>query len=141
MYKSYTIKAYKCTQVAPKKGHIKYLLEDDQGNQRTVSAMATLGIIKKIKSIRPINFRETPLIEILANSKVNEIIEIDFSDFNNRYPRVASNKKSNVGSDIYKELSENYSGVKVSFDPLRVLQLFIIAIAGLAVLTWFRSLI
>ncbi len=143
MYKAYTIKSYKCKQVAPGKGYIKYLLEDEMGNQRAVSAMATLGRIRKIKSVKPIHFRETPLIEALVNAEINDTIVVDFSDFNNQHPRVASYRKRTLDTSIYKELGENYNSTVMetfTFDPYRLLQLFIIAVISLSVLMGLKSL-
>ncbi len=142
MYKAYTIKSYKCKQVSPGKGYIKYLLEDEMGNQRAVSAMAKLGRIKKIKSVHPIHFRETPLIDALAKAEIKDTIVVDFSEFNKRHPRVASNKKRTLDTSVYREFKGNQTNATLdtfSFEPLRLLQLFIISLVGLAILMALKS--
>jgi hypothetical protein len=143
MYKAYTIKSYKCKQVAPQKGYIKYVLEDEMGNQRAVSAMAKLGRIKKIKSVYPIHFRETPLIEALSKAQINDTIVVDFSDFNKRHPRVVSNKQRTLDTSIYKELGGNQASTVLetfTFDGYRLLQLFVMACIGFVVMIGLKSL-
>jgi len=84
---NYTLKNYQFKETTKKKGLVKYLLVDDQGNKRIVSAIADLGIGQKIKAVHPIHHREMPLIEILATAQVNDKITVDFTEYNNKHPR------------------------------------------------------
>lgn len=132
MYKSYTIKSYKYKEISRAKGSITYHLVDELGEERAVTAMANCGLLNnKIKSIHPIHHRETPLVEALANSDINDTIVVDFSDFNKKFPRVRSDYRFNEsargmikGIDEVQSVS-NFSDLTV--DKYRLLQLFVIA--------------
>ena len=84
---NYTLKNYQFKETTKGKGIVKYLLVDDQGNQRIVSAIANLGLGKKIKSVHPIHHRESPLIDVLFNAQINEKITVDFTEYNQKHPR------------------------------------------------------
>lgn len=90
---NYTLKNYQFKETAKGKGLVKYLLVDEQGKQRIVSAIANLGYGNKIKSVNPIHHRELPLIKILAKAQINEKITVDFTDYNNSYPRGSVEKR------------------------------------------------
>ncbi len=84
---NYTLKNYQFKETTKGRGIVKYLLVDEQGNKRIVSAIAHLGFGNKIKSVHPIHHRETPLIDILFTAQVNDKITVDFTEYNNKYPR------------------------------------------------------
>ncbi len=84
---NYTLKNYQLRETTKGKGIVKYLLVDEQGKTRMVSAIADLGFKNKIKSIHPIHHRELPLIKILSKANVNEKITVDFTEYNQKYPR------------------------------------------------------
>ena len=84
---NYTLKNYQLRETTKGKGIVKYLLVDEQGKQRIVSAIANLGFGNKIKSVHPIHHREMPLIDILSKAQINEKITVDFTEYNNKYPR------------------------------------------------------
>jgi len=83
----YTVKNYQFRETTKGKGIIKYYLVDDQGKERVVSAIAKLGFTNKIKSVHPIHHRETPLIDVLSKAAIDERILVDFTEYNNKYPR------------------------------------------------------
>ena len=60
MVKTFTIKEYNFKQVSQNKGAIEYILVDEFGQKRTVTAVAKIGWNKKIKSVKPVFKRETP---------------------------------------------------------------------------------
>ncbi len=84
---NYILKNYQFKETTKGRGIAKYLLVDEQGNKRIVSAIAHLGFGNKIKSIHPIHHREGPLIDILFTAEVNDKITVDFTEYNNKYPR------------------------------------------------------
>ena len=90
----YTITGYNFTEISGGKGSIEYKLTDDFGNERTVTAMAKLNFFNKVSSVRPIYHRELPLIQALAQTKLNQSVNVDFSEYNKKYPRdQCENKK------------------------------------------------
>ena len=148
MIKTYVLKEYQCKEISNGKGSLNYLLIDEIGNERVVTAMATLGIIKKIKSVEPVYHRETPLVEVLSKASINDTIKVDFSDFNKLNPRPSSSDKSqrvnrqffrdiNNISDLKNLKQSTFSDFRIS--PLRFLKLLGIAIVGLAALLSIQS--
>ena len=142
MLKIYTIKGYTCKEVSPGRGAIQYQLVDDLGQERTVTAIAKLGVIKKIKSVHPIHFRETPLVKALSEASINDEISVDFSDFNKHNPRVSSDRHKAKEKRLLDQIS-NAQAISTldsfSLDPFRVLLLFIWAFIGLFALLVFKS--
>lgn len=93
MFVSYTVKNYQFKETAENRGILSYLIVDTHGNKRTISALAHMGRGNKIKSLRPINKRELPLIQVLVKSSINEKIEVDFTAYNKLHPRGESAPK------------------------------------------------
>lgn len=142
MLKIYTIKGYTCKEVSSRKGAIQYQLVDDLGQERTVTAIAKLGLIKKIKSVHPIHFRETPLVEALSKAKINDQISVDFSDFNKHNPRIKSDRHKASEKRVLDQINNAQAIATLdsfSWDPFRLLVLFIWAFIGLAALFLFNS--
>lgn len=145
MYKTYTIKAYKFKEISSGKGLISYYLVDELGEERVVTAKAKRGLIRKIKSVEAIHYRETPLVHALSKSEVNDTIVIDFSDFNRKHPRV------NTGSQFRKTAKHSMveigtahamSGVhNLYIDKFRLFQLFIISCLCIMVLLAISNLL
>ena len=115
---NYTLKNYQFRETSKGKGIVKYLLIDEQGKQRIVSAIADLGFGNKIKSVHPIHHREMPLINILSKAQINEKITVDFTEYNNKYPRgsVEARKIEAVRTD---KVSDPYNDSLIKdFDSL-----------------------
>jgi len=115
---NYTLKNYQFRETSKGKGIVKYLLVDEQGKQRIVSAIADLGFGNKIKSVHPIHHREMPLINILSKAQINEKITVDFTEYNNKYPRgsVEARKIEAVRTD---KVSDPYNDSLIKdFDSL-----------------------
>jgi len=132
MYKSYTIKEYRYTEISKGRGSIAYLLIDELGNERIVNAMAKSGWIKKIKSIHPIYHRETPLIEALSKAAVNDTVSLDFAEFNSRNPRVKSSgpQDRSESRGMLKDIDKIATSTSIDsffIDKYRLIQLFVIA--------------
>ena len=105
MFVSYTVKNYQFKETSKGRGIISYEIADTYGNKRTVSALAQLGMRNKIKSVRPIHKRELPLVQALIKSSVNDKIEVDFTEYNEKYPREGSSKDIGVRE---KEIPDDY---------------------------------
>jgi len=131
MYKTYTIKAYKFKELSKGSGSISYYLVDDNGEERVVKAKAKRGLFKKIKSVQAIYHRETPLVEALANAAVKDTIDIDFSTFNNEFPRVENgsylNKTAKLVLDEFEDAQAISTQDSLKIDKFRLFQLFVIA--------------
>ena len=137
MYKSYTVKAFKFKEISCGKGTISYRLVDELGDERIVTARAKCGLIKKIKSVEAIYHRETPLVEALANASINDVISIDFSDFNREYPRVHVNsKQEKMARGTVKDINNAQPVVSLdalNIDAFRLMQLLAISCAIFAI--------
>ena len=90
---NYTLKNYQFRETTKGKGIVKYLLIDEQGKKRIVSAIANLGYGKRIKSVHPIHKRELPLIVVLSKAEINEKITVNFTEYNEKYPRGSAGPK------------------------------------------------
>ncbi len=136
----YFVTGYNFTEISSRKGSIEYQLTDDFGNERTVTAMAKLNLFNKVSSIKPIYHRELPLVRALANTKLNESVIVDFSEFNKQHPRGSMRKqKISVPSVSVKS---SYRGSIDSFasladNKLRFMKLMMISLAGFSVLSYF----
>jgi len=142
MLKIYTIKGYTCKEVSPGRGAIQYHLVDDLGQERTVTAIAKLGLIRKIKSVQPIHFRETPLVDALSKAKINDEISVDFSSFNKHNPRINSDRHKASEKRVFDQISNAQAITTLdsfSWDPFRILALFIWALIGFAALLLLKS--
>lgn len=92
--KTYRIEDIIFTELSPKKGSIEYFLVDTLGHKRKVTGIAKLGLNRKIKSVKAVFHREVPLIDALIKADVNQRISVDFSEFNEKYPRGCSKVSS-----------------------------------------------
>jgi len=135
MIKTYTLKDKIHKVISAKKGSMHYVLVDSQGEERTVKAIAKLGMTKKIKSVQAIYHRETPLVTALSNASLNDVIRVDFSEFNKYNPRdFHALSKAQATKRLRKinvpQYSSNWSYFSV--DPIRVFQLFLMVSLGIA---------
>ena len=88
MNKTYTLQKTQLTDAAKSSAIMNYHLIDDKGNQRVVQAMAKLGCRNKVKSVQAKYFRETPLVDALSQAKVEQRIEVSYTQFNKK-PRIS----------------------------------------------------
>jgi len=126
MLKTYTILEFECKQISVSKGALKYLLVDELGQKRQVSAIANLGIKNQIKSLYPIQFREQPLIEALSKAKLNDTVNVDFSHFNEQNPRNSSDKnRAAEEKQLHSIINSQTHSIPslLFFDRMRVFQL------------------
>ncbi len=100
MFVTYTVKNFQFKETSEDRGIISYLIVDKHSNKRKISALARVNKRGKIQSVRPINKRELPLLEILVKSSVNEKIEVDFSQYNKENPRDGSAGKMSAPKAI-----------------------------------------
>ena len=138
MVKTFTIKAYNFKQVSQGKGAIEYLLVDEFGEKRIVTAVAKIGWNKKISSIKPVYTRETPLVQALADRVVNDQIIVDFTGFNKNHPRVITSRTHAINRDFSKTKNHqhHFNSESVSIDKFRLMQLFLIGLLGLFILVF-----
>lgn len=135
MFKKFTIKEYRFKEVSKKRGSIDYLLIDELGVERTVTAIAKLGWNNKIKSAHAIYQREIPLVEALFKASVKDTIEIDFTGYNKKHPRVRNSAKLDSKSLAYQTARDN----SYSIDKMRLFQLFLISTVILIVISAAKS--
>lgn len=138
MYKTYTIKAFKFKEISKGIGSISYYLIDELGEERVVTAKAKRGLVKKIKSIKAIHYRETPLVNALASSAINDTIVVDFSTFNRKFPRVSNGsqfrKIAKSTANDFERLHSVSALNSFAIDKFRLLQLFVVACLCLLVI-------
>ncbi len=87
MFVTYTVKNSQFKETSTGRGIISYLIEDKYSNKRKISALARVNKRGKIQSVRPINKRELPLLQMLVKSSINEKIQVDFTEYNKKNPR------------------------------------------------------
>ena len=134
MIKNYTVKEKTHKIISSSKASVRYVLVDEQGEERVVEAVAKLGLAKRIKSIRPIYHRETPLVDALSKASLNDLISVDFSEFNQNNPRTAQYlDESHIVKPLRSLGSLQAKSTKdyLSVDPVRILQLFLMASVGI----------
>ena len=140
MLKVYKLIACQRKDTSAKKGVMKYVLRDEDNQERTVVAIARIGLFRQLKSIHPIHLRETPLVEALAGTSVNDDISIDFTDFNILTPRESSERKRKANSKLLKDMTNarEYSPLFL-IDFYRFLQLFFVAMGSLGAFLSIKS--
>ncbi len=84
---TYTLKDYQLRETSKGRGVVTYHLVDKDGKNRKVSAIVKLGFRGKITAIHPLHKRESPLIDILKQTEINETIVVDFTEYNMKHPR------------------------------------------------------
>ena len=107
MRKIFIIKNSNFKEISKDKGVIDFLLVDETGEKRTVSAIAKLSRKKRIISVNAIHKRETPLVEALAKASVKDTIEVDFTGFNNSHPRVVRAPLARSSGNFQKTVPES----------------------------------
>ena len=136
----YIVTGYNFTEISSGNGSIEYQLTDDFGNERTVTAMAKLNLFNKVSRIKPIYHRELPFIRALANTKLNQSVIVDFSEYNKKHPRGSIRKhKISVPSVSVKS---SYRGSINSFgsladNKLRLIKLMLLSVAVFSLLSYF----
>ncbi len=135
MRKIFTIKNSNFKEISKDKGAIDFLLVDDTGEKRTVSAIAKLGRNKRIISVNAIHKRETPLVEALAKAAVKDTIEVDFTGFNNAHPRVVRAPLGRTSGSFQKTIPESQivKGFSVTKQHLILASFFIMALIIVAI--------
>jgi len=137
----YQITGYNFTEISKGKGSIEYQLMDDFGNERTVTAMATINLFKKVSRVTPIYHRELPLIRELASKKLNDSVIVDFTEFNKKHPRGSMRKQKisvpfrvkNVGTAQINDFSSLLD------NKMRFFQLMFVTVVGFVAVTYVFS--
>ena len=131
----YCLKEQKFKEISSGKGILEYILIDEFGNSRTVSAMAKLNWRKQLTTVKPIHHRESPLIEALSLASINETIEVDFTEFNKKFTR-GSIRKQKISIPNVKVTNKHYitDVSSVVENKGRLVQLAAFTIAGFAAL-------
>ena len=144
---AYTVTGYNFTEISSGKGSIEYQLMDEYGNERTVTAMAKLNLFKKVSKVRPIYHRESPLIEALSRTKLNDSIVVDFSEFNKNNPRPPK-RSAKVTQSSVNIKQANGSGSRnrqidgfgsIFHSKLRLLQLMLLSVGILSLFNYLSS--
>ncbi len=103
----YCLKQRMFKEISSGKGVVEYLLIDEYGNERRVSAMAQLNWRRQLHSIKPIYHRELPLVQALAKALINETLEVDYTDFNKKFKR-GSVRKQKISIPSIKVSGDNH---------------------------------
>jgi hypothetical protein len=132
---NYTVKNYQFKETSKGKGIIKYHLVDDQGKERVISAIGKLGFQGKIKSVHPIHHREMPLIEVLSKASLNEKIMVDFTEYNQKYPR-GSMRTQKIEARTTKIADPYEESLINDLDSIKSHKMRLFKLAGVAVLVF-----
>ena len=81
MNKTYTLLKKELTETTRNRANIDYYLIDNAGNKRVVKAVAQLGFAKKVKSVYAKYYRETALVNALAQAKSQQQILVSYPRF------------------------------------------------------------
>jgi len=129
MQKTFYIKSRNFKEISDGRGSLEYVLLDEKGEERVVTATATLNRSNQPSKIRPVYKRETPLVKALTKASVDERVHIDFARFNAKNPRSARSK-----SNSKRDFSGGYGGFLefqyLLTDKLRLAQLFLMGGVG-----------
>ncbi len=128
MQKTYLIKSRTFKEITDGKGALEYLLLDENGIERKVTATAQQGRIRELKNIKAVYKREFPLVKALVRASVNDTVYVDFSKFNAKNPRQKIVKNSI--KPLYKGTTYFFEIQGVLTDKARLLKLFIISLVG-----------
>jgi hypothetical protein len=85
MIKTFTLNAIDHEQETPESGLITWHVVDENNRKRSIRAMTELSRQGFIKTVRPRNDREIPLVEVLSYYVEGESFRIDFSMFNETF--------------------------------------------------------
>ena len=132
MQKTFLVKERNFKEISDGKGHLEYILLDEKGDTRVVTAIASKGRFKAFSGIKAIYKRETPLVKALTKASIDETVQIDFTKFNNKHFR--SKLAVNSRNSSYKGAYSHYSGSTAVFDGADVFRLFGIAVTGFTLL-------
>ena len=131
MQKTYLVKARTFKEITDGKGALEYLLLDENGIERKVTATAQQGHIREFKNIKAIYKRELPLVKALAKATVNSTVYIDFSKFNAKNPRQKTGRVGIKSKNVNTKRSSDYSEIQDIFtDKKRLFKLLFISIVG-----------
>ena len=108
MFVTYTVKNYQFKETSKGRGIISYLIVDKHSNKRKISALAYVNKRGKVQSLRPINKRELPLLQVLVKSSINERIEVDFSEYNKQNPRQDEESRPSTKGIPVRELKSEF---------------------------------
>ena len=121
----YTLKDHQLKETSKGRGIMTFHLVDKDGHNRKVSAIVKLGFRNKIKSMHALHHRETPLIDVLRRTSINETVRVDFTAYNQNNPRpskqVISVKNTSVNYQENKHLINDME--TFSENKFRLLQL------------------
>lgn len=140
---SYIFKSYKFKEISKKKGSIEYLLVDESGNERLVTAMAELNWRKQIHRVRPVYHRESPLVEALANTDLEDTLVVDFSEFNKKHARgYVTSKKISVSGYASRKSHRPLSTAVFSLfeNKSRLVHVFMLGSIGIIALAYLLSI-
>ncbi|WML90604.1 hypothetical protein [Thiothrix lacustris] len=85
MIKTFTLSAIDHDQATPESGLIIWHVMDENNRKRLVKATTELSRQGFIKTIKPHNDREMPLVELLSYYVEGESFRIDFAMFNETF--------------------------------------------------------
>lgn len=85
MIKTFTLNAIDHDQETPESGLIVWHVIDENNRKRLVKATTELSRQGFIKTVKPHNDREMPLVELLSYYVEGESFRIDFSMFNETF--------------------------------------------------------
>ena len=106
MFKTFKLKEKRAEQLSDTEGKITFLIEDENGFERTVWGTTQLDQDTNPISISAIRSREHPLIQCLFITNVNEEFNIEFTQYNDVFERTDDDQKIITADDLDKIMQE-----------------------------------
>ncbi len=104
MIKTYTLNKIEEEQISDKKGTMTFHLTDEKGDSRKVTGITFLDENKKAKGICSSTKRELPLVQLLFEMKENEVLELEFKYFNDKYNRDLDKTANQIAYEAVLEM-------------------------------------
>ena len=104
MLKTFTLEKVVDEQLTETEGKRIFYLIDENGDKRTVWGSTLLNDSQQPVSISTNKKREYPLIQCLFNSKVQDTIKIEFTQYNSVFNRKSMSDVQQTVEDIMKEM-------------------------------------
>lgn len=106
MLKTFTLEKVVDEQLTETEGKRVFHLFDENGDKRTVWGSTLLDENQHPVSISTNQQREYPLIQCLFNSKVQDTISIEFTQYNSVFNRKSMSEVQQTVEDIMKEMQK-----------------------------------
>jgi hypothetical protein len=106
MIKTYRLNIVEEKQITDTEGRMTFHLIDEDGNYRTVWGNTVLDEKGESISIIATKKREHPLLQCLFKSEPNDMLKIDFTQYNDVFEREDEDKPTPTVDELMKEMQD-----------------------------------